>query len=237
MDGPLSLIGVIGAVQQLDKITGDDLTGIEKLLRDTISEVKGLQAAHDTASTAYAALAQTSREINDKVRAATLKRNCAHLSAYNEIAENPAADAAALAMQLLALDRETEALQDTADFLREVRLPEALDKRQESNRDLCRVLHLEAALHTAFSHASMRRKLDGAGLSKTHGTVVAISETTEDLKRATAEAYRLAQLADQDLVTARAARTARAEQRRFAGQITRAESIYAAVEVSRTVNA
>jgi hypothetical protein len=216
-----------------DKITGADLRGIEKLQADVIPEVKRLTSAYRTACEEDDTLAKIKRERTADFAIVQQKRNEHSMAAIRETVYNPAADTSSLGMSRLALEREAELLQDTLDFVDYVLCPTARDKKLETRRDLLRAEHLEAALYAALSHATMLEKLERAGLSQSHGRVVAFSETTEQLKLVAAECHRQAQLADSELTAERAALITRAQQRHTDGLTTRAEATFAALELSR----
>jgi hypothetical protein len=214
-------------------MTGDDLPGIDTLLPDVISEVKRLESAFETASEGVENLAEVKRTRAADFAIVQQKRNERSMAAIQETIFNCAADVNALGLSRVALERETELLQDSLDFLDFILCPSALDKKQEARRDLLRAQHLEAGLLAARSHCTMLQKLEAAGFAQSHGRVVAFSETTARLKLITAEAHRVAQAADAELSASRAARLARTQQRHADGMTTKAEAVFAAVELSR----
>ena len=80
----------------------------------------------------------------------------------------------------------------------------------------------------------MVQGLERAGLSQSHGRVIAYSETTEKLKLVAADCHTRAQQANAELTASRAARLARTQQRHADGQTTKAEAMFAALELSRS---
>jgi hypothetical protein len=219
-----------------DTMTGDDLPGIDTLLPDVISEVQRLTSAYETACEEFDTLVQIKRARMTDFATIQHKRNENSMAAIQETIYNPAADTNSLGMSQLSLEREAELLQNSLDFLDFILCPAALDKKLEAQRDLLRAQHLEAGLYAARSHASMLVKLEAAGLEQSHGRVVAFSETTARLKLVTSELHRQAQLCDAELTAARAARLARNAQRHADTQTTRAEAVFAALELSRSTN-
>jgi hypothetical protein len=217
-------------------MTGGDLDGIDELLPEVISEVKRLTSAGETACEEFDTLAQVKRARMTDFANTQHKRNENGMAAIQETIYNPAADVNALGLSRVALERETELLQDSLDFLDFILCPAALDKKQETRRDLLRAQHLEAGLLAARSHCTMLQKLEAAGFAQSHGRVVAFSETTQRLKLITAEAHRVAQAADAELSASRAARLARTQQRHADGMTTKAEAVFAALELSRSTN-
>ena len=235
MNGPAELLSVLEKIST-DRVKAGDIGGIDKTLINTVRELKQAQALHQKASDDYTALAQSARELDAKCKQCLLKLYEARILAYNESIDNPAADVKALAAQLLPMEREVELIQDSRDSVTHVRLPEALDRKQETGRDEDRLKHLESALYTARSQATMLEKLERAGFFESHGRVAAVSETTLKLKMVTAECYRQAQLSEQQLTDQRAARITLTAARRASGQITRAEATFAALEIARSTS-
>jgi hypothetical protein len=219
-----------------DRMSGGDLEGIDSLLPDVISEVKRLDSASQTASEDFDNLVQVKRERTAELAEVRQVLNEKYITGIRESVDNPASDISSISQGLIHLEREVAFRQDGLDFIEYVLAPTALDKKQETRRDLLRAQHLEAGLLASRSHCSMLVKLEAAGLSQTHGRVVAFSETTARLKLITAEAHRVAQAADADLSASRAARIARTQQRHADGQTTKAEAMFAAVELSRSNN-
>jgi hypothetical protein len=156
------------------------------------------------------------------------------ITGIQESIDNPASDISSISQGLIHLEREGAFRQDGLDFIEFVLAPTALDKKQETRRDLLRAQHLEAGLYASRSHCSMLLKLEAAGFAQSHGRVVAFSETTQRLKLITAECHRQAQLADAELTASRAARLARTQQRHADGMTTKAEAVFAALELSRS---
>lgn len=232
MNGPAGMLSLVELLS-LDKVKAGDTGGIERTLTDTIQERERLQGLHQKVRANFDFLAQGARDVGAKLKQITPRQHEVRITACTECGENPAADANALAMQLLPLEREAELLQDTLDLLTHVRIPDALDVKLEVTRDLRRIENLEASLYAAHSHATMLEKLERAGFGESHGRVIAVSENVENLKLAAAEAHRQAQLADAQLTDERAARITRTAARRAAGQITKVEAIYAELELSR----
>ena len=189
----------------LDKITGFDRPGIEHLENQVIPEVKRLTSEYQTACEEFNALAQVKQERTAGLAEVSRERNEGYIAAIQEMVANPVADGQALGMHALPLERRAELLQDTVDFVNRVLFPAALDKKLETRRDLLRAEHLEAALYAALSHATMLEKLERAGLSQSHGRIIAYSETTEKLKLVASECHVKAQQADANLTAARAA--------------------------------
>jgi hypothetical protein len=233
MDGPVGMLSLVEMLST-DKVGPGDTGGIEKVLGDTLYELKQLQGLHQKRCTDFDALAQGARDVSAKLKVIISKLNEARIATCIECDDNPVADSNSLAMQLLPLEREAELLQDSLDLLTFVRIPDALDAKLEVTRDLRRIEHLEASLYSAHSHATMLQKLDRAGFSESHERVVAVSETTEKLKLAAAEALRQAQLSDAQLTDERATRVARTAARRASAQITKIEAALAALELSRS---
>jgi hypothetical protein len=221
------------ALSPPSKMTGNDLDGIDTLLANLLPEVSGLTSAHRTACEEDDTLAKVKRERTADFVAIQHKRNEHSMAAIRETVYNPATDTNSLGLSRLALEQEVQLLQDTLDFIEYVLCPAARDKKLETRRDLLRAEHLEAALYCARSHATMLQKLESAGLSQTHGRIIAYSEVTQRLELAATEAHRLAQQSEAELTAFRAARLARTQQRHADGLTTKAEAMYSALELSR----
>jgi hypothetical protein len=219
---------------RFNNITGADREGIEALAAEVVPELERLTSAYRTASEEHDTLATVKRERTADLATVQQKRNEHFMAVVQETTHNPAADTSSLGMSRLALEQEVELLQDTLDHVDYVLCPTARDKQLETRRDLLRTEHLEAALYAALSHATMLEKLERAGLSQSHGRVVAFSETTERLKLVATECHRRAQLADAELTAERATQLQRTQQRHSAGLTTRAEATFSAVELSRS---
>lgn len=214
-----------------DTMSGGDLEGIDSLLPDVISEVKRLESASQTAFEDFDNLVGVKRERTAELAEVQQKRNENYVAHIQEGVSCPAADIGSLAMQDLPLERKADLLQSIVDCIDYILSPAAMDTKLGTRRDLLRAQHLEAGLYAARSHCTMLQKLEYAGLSQTHGRVVAFSETTQRLKLITAEFHRQAQLADAELTVYRAAQLARTAQRHANCQITRIEAVYS--ELSR----
>lgn len=218
-------------MQALDNVKAGDATGLQRLLNDeTLPKVKELTCAHKKYAEEFDFLAEVKR-----VRAAELAADKQTLherikAAIQEAVDNPASDLGAISETLTGPERKTRLQQDVLDAIEYVLLPRALDSKLESWRDLKRFEHLECSLYAALSHATMLEKLEHAGI---HGRVVAFSETTARLKSISEEAHRIAKLASEELDAFRAAQLTRQQQRAASGQVTKAEAIYGAIEVSR----
>lgn len=218
-----------------DTMSGADLDGIDLLLPDVLSEVKRLTPEYRIASEEHDSLAQVKRERTAELGAVRQALNGKYIAGIQESVDNPACDLSSISQGLIHLEREVAFRQDGLDFIEYVLSPAALDKKQETRRDLLRAEHLEAGLYAARSHCTMLLKLEAAGFAQSHGRVVAFSETTQRLKLITAEFHRQAQLADAELTASRAARLARTQQRHADGQCTKAEAVYS--ELSRGISA
>src|ERR1017187_8062274 len=134
MNGPAEMLSVVEKIST-DKVKAGDIEGIDETLINTLRELKRIQALHQKACDDYTALAQSARELDAKYKQSILKLYEARISAYSESIDNPAADVKALAAQLLPMEREVEVLQDSLDLVTHVRLPAALDRKQETGRD------------------------------------------------------------------------------------------------------
>lgn len=215
-------------------MSGADLEGIDSLLPDVISEVKRLTPEYRIASEEHDSLAQVKRERAAELATVRQALNEKYIAGIQESVDNPASDISSISQGLIHLEREVAFRQDGLDFIEYVLSPAALDKKQETWRDLLRAEHLEAGLYAARSHCTMLLKLEAAGFAQSHGRVVAFSETTQRLKLVATECHRLAQAAAVELSASRAARLARTQQRHADGMTTKAEAVFAALELSRS---
>jgi hypothetical protein len=233
MNGPLATM-----FDALDwsNVKAADGPGIRQLLSETLPEVERLTAAHQTACQECDALAQVKRARAAELAEAKLRQNERFLAAMQESVANPAYDLASGAQTLVPDAFEVRLREEGVNFLDRVLIPAAQDNQREILRDKLRSEHLEAALYAADSHAAMLEKLVGAGLYQTHGRVVAISETTERLKAIAEEAGRRARVADKELTDYRATQLALTQARAANGGTTRAEAIYAAVQLQRSIS-
>ncbi len=217
-----------------DKITGGDREGIEILLTDVSSEVKRLTSAYQTACEECNTLAQVKRERAAELAEVRREQNEHYAAHIHEGVSCSAADIGSLAMQDFSLDRKADLLQSINDCIEFVLSPAAQDRKLETGCDLRRGEHLESGLHCAWTHSTLLEKLERANLPQSHGRIIAYSETVERLKLVTTECHRLAQQADAELAAFRAARLARTQQRHADGQITRADAVFAALELSQS---
>jgi len=212
-------------------IKGDDLPGIDMLLGDTVREVKRLATEYHRACEEYDTLAGVKRERTAELAEVRQDLNKEYIARIQESVDNPACDLSSISQGLIHLEREVAFRQDGLGFIEYVLFPAASDKKQETGSDLLRAEHLEASLYAARSHATMVQGLERAGLSQTHGRVIAYSETTEKLELVAADCHTRAQQANAELTASRAARLARTQQRHADRMTTKAEAVYS--ELSR----
>jgi hypothetical protein len=213
--------------------TGDGL-GLKKLLTETIPKRDAALANFKADEVRYDTLVLSLRDIDQRRKRATDALNAKYLDSLDEVISNPASDSQGLADYLLPMEGNVALLANAQDRLNHTLIPEALIRKQESLVKLREIEALEAGLHAAVSECDTLDRLERAGVFASEGRVFVAGEETEKLKAAAREANRLANVAVADLEAERTQQLTTTQTRHSTGHITKAEAIYAAVELSRT---
>jgi uncharacterized protein YciI len=221
------------AALNLRNVKAADRPGLRTLLEETLPQVARLTTEYAEACKQCDILAEVKRVRTAELVEAKKRQNERFLAAIQESVDNPAYDVASGAQSQAPYTLEVELRQEGLNLVEYVLAPAAEDTRMDTQRDLQRFQHVEAAIYAADSHAALLEQLERAGVYQTHGRIVAVSENSQRLQAIAEEAGRQAAQAESDLKSYRDQQIIKTSQRQAGSAITRAEAIYSAVQLSR----